>query len=98
METWIVIFLSLTVLFIGLIVFTLYSMAKRQDERQDYIKMKAMSNTFSVVVGFFIIEIGRDIYNILNENVRHEMDPYVTLFVFCLVYFVSLLFYSRKHA
>ena len=95
---FIVIFLSLIAISIGIIVFTLYSIAKRQDERQDYIKTKAMANTFGVIIGFLIFEIGLDIYSIITENESNGMNPYLTLFTFCMVYLMSLLFYSRKHA
>ena len=95
---FIVIFLSLIAISIGIIVFTLYSIAKRQDERQDYIKTKAMANTFGVVIGFLIFEIGLDIYSTMTENESNGMNPYLTLFTFCMVYLMSLLFYSRKHA
>ena len=100
-ETWFVIFLSISLIFIGFIISTLYSMAKRQDERQDYIKTKAMANTFGIVLGMLILEIIEDIYRIITENesyFRDPVDPYVRLLVICIIYFVSLLFYSRKHA
>ena len=96
---FIVIFLSLIAISIGIIVFTLYSIAKRQDERQDYIKTKAMAYTFSVVLGMLVLEIGEDIYSIITKNESSDpTDPYIRLFVICLMYFGTLLFYSRKHA
>ena len=95
---FIVIFLSLIAISIGIIVFTLYSIAKRQDERQDYIKTKAMANTFGVVIGFLIFEIGLDIYSTMTENESNGMNSYLTLFTFCMVYLISLILYSRKHA
>ena len=99
METWFVIFLIVSFIFIGLIVLTFYSMAKRKDERQDYIKTKAMAYTFSVVLGMLIFEIVKDIYSIITKNESSDpSDPYIRLFVICLMYFGTLLFYSRKHA
>lgn len=101
LESWFVIFLSISLIFIGLIVSTLYSMAKRKDERQDYIKTKAMANTFAIVLGMLILEIVEDIYRIITENesyFRDPVDPYVRLLVICIIYFVSLIFYSRKYA
>ena len=99
METWFVIFLIVNFIFIGLIVLTFYSMAKRKDERQDYIKTKAMAYTFSVVLGMLIFEIVKDIYSIITKNEPSDpTDPYVRLFVICLMYFGTLLFYSKKHA
>ena len=68
MDIFVVIFLSLIVVSIGIIIFTLFSIAKRQDERQDYIKSKAMSYTFSVVIGLLIIEIGLDIFQSITEK------------------------------
>ena len=98
METWFVIFLIVSLIFIGLIVLTFYSMAKRKDERQDYIKTKAMAYTFSVVLGMLVLEIGKDIYSIIKNVPSDPTDPYIRLFVICLMYFGTLLFYSRKHA
>ena len=98
-ETWFVIFLSVSFIFIGLIVLTFYSMAKRKDERQNYIKTKAMAYTFSIVLGMLVLEIVEDIYSILTKSEHSDpIDPYVRLFVICLMYFGTLLFYSRKHA
>ena len=98
MDIFIVFFLSVIVLSVGIIAFTLYSIGKRQDERQDYIKTKAMANTFGVVIGFLIFEIGLDIYSTMTENESNGMNPYLTLFTFCMVYLISLILYSRKHA
>lgn len=98
MDIFIVIFLSLIVVSIGIIIFTLFSIAKRQDERQDYIKSKAMSYTFSVVIGLLIIEIGLDIFQSITETSNNGMNPYVFLLAICIVYLMSLLFFSRKYA
>ena len=98
MDIFVVIFLSLIVVSIGIIIFTLFSIAKRQDERQDYIKSKAMSYTFSVVIGLLIIEIGLDIFRSITETSNNGMSPYVFLFTICIVYLMSLLFFSRKYA
>ena len=99
MATWFVIFLIVSFIFSGLIVLTFYSMAKRKDERQDYIKTKAMAYTFSVVLGMLVLEIGEDIYSIITKHEPSDpTDPYIRLFVICLMYFGTLLFYSRKHA
>ena len=98
MDIFVVIFLSLIVVSIGIIIFTLFSIAKRQDERQDYIKSKAMSYTFSVVIGLLIIEIGLDIFQSITETSNNGMSPYVFLFTICIVYLMSLLFFSRKYA
>lgn len=99
MDIFVVIFLSLIVLSIGIIIFTLYSMTKRQDERQDFIKSKAMTYTFSVVIGLLVIEIGVDVYGSFTEHESNlGINPYIFLFTICIVYLVSLLFYSRKHA
>ncbi|MFJ7953635.1 hypothetical protein ACIQZG_19205 [Lysinibacillus sp. NPDC096418] len=99
MNIVVVIFLSLIAVSIGIIIFTLYSIAKRQDERQDYIKSKAMSYTFSVIIGLLVIEVGVDIYRSSTEqSINLGMSSYVLLFTICIVYLASLLFFSRKYA
>ncbi|MEK4229239.1 hypothetical protein [Solibacillus sp. FSL H8-0538] len=99
MDLYSVIFLSLIAVSIGIIIYTLYSIAKRQDERQNFIKSKAMSYTFGVVIGLLIIEIGLDIYHITTQqSINASVDPYVLLFTACIIYLASLLYYSRKYA
>ncbi|MFE3573788.1 hypothetical protein [Lysinibacillus sp. NPDC059133] len=99
MNIFIIIFLCLIVVSMSIIISTLYSIAKRQDERQDYIKSKAMTYTFSVVIGFLVIEIILDIYrSMTGQAINLGMSPYIFLFTICIVYLVSLLFFSRKYA
>ena len=96
---WILIgFLSLLAIAVTLIVITLISLPKLGDERKNLIKMKAQSYAFTVVIGYVLIEFGRNIYRTTWGNGSYEgMNPFVFLVVISVIYLISLLFTKKKY-
>lgn len=89
-----VIFLGLVlVVFSGLDIFMLVSLLKPGDERNQIIVWKASSFTLLAIVGSNILDV-------IENFVRAQpmtLNPFIQLEVAAIVYFVSLMFYRRKH-
>lgn len=87
-------FIVLLLLITTLIVY----LFKKGDERKQFIKMKAASATFLVVILYLILEIFSVIYHMTITHKKYEMmNPLVTLITFCILYFVALFFFKRKY-
>lgn len=88
------IFLGLVlVVFSGLDIFMLVSLLKPGDERNQIIVWKASSFTLLAIVGSNILDV-------IENFVRAQpmtLNPFIQLEVAAIVYFVSLMFYRRKH-
>ena len=76
----------------------LLSLAKQGDERKNFIQSKAMSQSFIIVVGVLIIEIGDALYTGFIKGEKMEgVNPFTLLFVISIVFFVSLLINKKKY-
>lgn len=76
----------------------LISLAKQGDERKNFIKSKAMSQSFIIVVGVLIIKIGESLYTGFVKGEKIEgMNPFTFLFIISIVFFVSLLINKKKY-
>ena len=81
-----------------LIVTTLVSLPKLGDERTNYIKMKAQSYTFTVVIGVVLLEIIESIYLTAWTDSSYEgINPVIFLVVISVIYLISLLFSKKKY-
>lgn len=89
-----VIFLGLVlIVFSGLDIFMLVSLLKPGDERNQIIVWKASSFTLLAMVGSSILDV---IENFVRAQPMTQ-NPFIQLEVAAIVYFVSLMFYRRKH-
>ena len=83
---------------IFLIIITLGSLPKLGDERTIYIKMKAQSYTFTVVIGVLLLEIVESIYlTIWTDRSYEGINPFIFLPVISIVYLISLQLSKRKY-
>jgi Ni,Fe-hydrogenase I cytochrome b subunit len=91
---WIVVLffgvLLLTVIFIGLV---LYSLAKQGDERRNFIKLKAISNTFAVIIVISLIEI---VVSVVKKE-SAEMNSFSFLVTISIMYLLMLLYYKKRY-
>ena len=96
---WILIsFFGFLAISLILIIITLVSLPKLGDERKKIIKMEAQSYAFTVVIGYTLIEIGRNIYRTFwGDGSYVGINPFVFLVVISVVYLVSLLFSKKKY-
>lgn len=94
----IVIFFSLIALSVVLILFTLSTLPQLGDERKNFIKMKAQSYSFAVVIGMFVYEMGKKVYSVFWGNNNYEgISPFASLISICIIYLLTLLYYKRKY-
>ena len=80
--------------FIVLDIFMLVTLLKPGDERNQIIVWKASSFTLLGVVG-------ANILTVIEKFVTAQpltQNPFVQLEVFAIMYFVSLMYYKRKHS
>jgi len=96
---WIVfLFFAVLAICVLLIVITLASLPKLGDERKNFIKMKAQSYAFTIVIGLVLIEIIESVYVTFWTNGPYEgMNPYIFLVVISAIYLISLLFSKKKY-
>ena len=95
---WIILSLIILAICLILIVTTLVSLPKSGDERTIYIKMKAQSYTFTVIIGVLLLEIIESIYlTVWTDSSYEGINPFTFLPVICVVYLISLLSSKRKY-
>jgi len=95
---WIILSLIILAICLILIVTTLVSLPKLGDERTNYIKMKAQSYVFTVVIGVLLLEIIESIYLTAWTDSSYEgMNPFSFLVTISVIYLISLLFSKKKY-
>ena len=95
---WIILSLIILAICLILIVTTLVSLPKLGDERTNYIKMKAQSYVFTVVIGVLLLEIIKSIYLTAWTDSSYEgMNPFSVLVTISVIYLISLLFSKKKY-
>ena len=95
---WIILSLIILAICLILIVTTLVSLPKLGDERTNYIKMKAQSYTFTVVIGVVLLEIIESIYLTTWTDSSYEgMNPFSFLVAISVIYLISLLLSKKKY-
>jgi len=81
-----------------LIAITLVSLPKLGDERKNFIKLKAQSYTFIIVIGLLLFEITENVYLTLwTDSSYSGMNPFTFLVVISIVYLITLLSSKRKY-
>ncbi len=96
---WMVgLFLIFFAICILLIVTTLVSLPKLGDERTKYIKMKAQSYTFAVVIGVVLLEIIESLYlTTWTDSSYGGINPFSFLVSISVIYLISLQFSKKKY-
>src|SRR5699024_3614336 len=98
MEWTLIAFLVFLISCFILIIITLMSLPKLGDERKEFIKIKAQSYTFTVVIGYALVEIGRSVYkNIWSDSSYPGINPFIFLVAISVIYLISLLFSKKKY-
>ncbi len=88
------IFLGIVLLMFTILdIFMLVSLLKPGDERNQVIVWKAGSFTLFAMVGANILDV---IENFVRAQPMSQ-NPFIQLEVAAIIYFVSLMFYKRKH-
>ena len=70
------------------------SLLRTGDERRQLIVWKASTGTLLIVVLSLVI----DIIESVMRNQAMENNPFVSLSVTAIVYFIELLYYKRKYS
>lgn len=91
-------FLGFLIINAILIILTLISLPKLGDERKNFIKMKAQSYTFTVVIGITLLKIIENTYRtIWGNGVFEGINPLSHLTAISIIYLISLLFFKKKY-
>ncbi|PAF36639.1 hypothetical protein CHH69_10220, partial [Terribacillus saccharophilus] len=71
------------------------------DERKKFIKMKAQSYAFTIVIGTLLLHVVETIYIIVQGNTSYNngngISPLVSLTLAIITYLVTLLIYRKKY-
>lgn len=93
-----VLFFTVFAIFILLIFITLMSLPKLGDERKNFIKIKAQSYAFTVVIALLLIEVIEIVYlTFLTDGSYEGMNPITFLIAISVVYLLALLFSKKKY-
>lgn len=84
-----IVLLALILLDIAMIV----SLVRTGDERRQLMVWKASTFTLAAVMGSLVLHILESIIRVEAM----EMNPFITLSVGAMVYFLSLLYYKRRY-
>ena len=98
MDTAVLLFFAFLAICLLFIIMTLVTLPKLGDERKNFIKMKAQSYTFTVVVGIVLLEILELVYVTAIKDQRYEgMNPFAFLTAISVIYLSSLLISKKKY-
>ena len=97
MDTAVLLFFAFLAICFLIIMMTLVTLPKLGDERKNFIKMKAQSYTFTVVVGIVLLEILESVYLTFKESPYKGMDPFAFLTAISVIYLSSLLISKKKY-
>lgn len=98
MDWLLVVFFVALAISLLLIVLTLATLPKLGDERKSFIRMKAQSYTFTIVIGVVILRIMESVYVSFWTNRSYEgMNPFAFLASISVVYLLALLFSKKKY-
>lgn len=98
MDLIFVLFFTVFAICILLIFITLISLPKLGDERKNFIKMKAQSYAFTVVIALLLIEVIEIVYlTFLTDGSYEGMNPITFLIAISVVYLLALLFSKKKY-
>lgn len=98
MDWLLFVFLGVIVITVVLIFLALGSLVSLGDERKKFIKMRAQSYAFSVVIALLLIEIGQNLYlSFFSSGYSGGINPYIFLVVVSIVYLITLLVYKKKY-
>ncbi|MFJ6412909.1 hypothetical protein CHI12_07450 [Terribacillus saccharophilus] len=89
--------LILLVCGIGIIVATF---SKKDDERKKFIKMKAQSYAFTIVIGTLLLHVVETIYLTVQGNTYYNgngISPLISLTLLLITYLITLLIYRKKY-
>jgi hypothetical protein len=96
---WVKIVYSVILLVCGILVLVVAS-SKKGDERREFIKGKAQSYSFIVVIGVLILEVAQSIYLTFQENTSYNgygISPIMFLTLILFIYLITLLVYRKKY-
>ncbi|WP_353947982.1 hypothetical protein ABNN70_12595 [Sporolactobacillus sp. Y61] len=85
-------FLGCFVISLICIITLLFSLAKQGDERKQYIKSKAIQQTFVITVGILVIDI---ISSLVTDD--HTINPFIFLTVISVVFLIALLLNKKRY-
>lgn len=98
MDWWLAVLVGIFVLAVVFIFIVLATLPPLGDERKTFIKMKAQSFTFSVIIVWLLFEVLQSVYlAIWSDQVAKGLNPFVFLFTISIVYLASLLFVKKKY-
>lgn len=96
---WVKIVYSAILLVCGILIFVAAS-SQKGDERRKFIKSKAQSYAFIVVMGMLILDGVQSIYLTIQGNTSYNgnwISPIMFLTVISIIYLVTLLIYRKKY-
>lgn len=86
-----------SILLIGGILIFFAPLFQKGDERKQFIKSKAQSYAFTVVMGVFILNVAQSIYFTIQGEHGNGGSPLVSMTLISIIYLVTLLVYGRKY-
>ncbi|WP_053219967.1 hypothetical protein [Virgibacillus senegalensis] len=95
---WVKMVYSIILLVCGILILVA-AMSQKGDERRAFIKAKAQSYSFIVVMGMLILEVAQSIYLTYQGNASNGIgiSPIMFLTLILIIYLVTLLIYRKKY-
>jgi hypothetical protein len=96
---WVKIVYSIILLVCGIFILVA-TLSQKGDERRKFIKEKAQSYSFIVVIGVLILEVAQSIYLTFQGNASYNgngISPIMFLTLILIIYLVTLPIYRKKY-
>ncbi|TCN26483.1 hypothetical protein [Mesobacillus foraminis] len=98
MNWGVILFFASLAICVLLIIITLVTLPQLGNERKNFIKMKAQSYAFTVVIGMLLIEMIENVYLTFWTDRSYEgINPFIFLLTISIIYLITLLYTKRKY-
>ncbi len=98
MNWGVILFFASLAICVLLIIITLVTLPQLGNERKNFIKMKAQSYAFTVVIGMLLIEMIENVYLTFWTDRSYEgINPFIFLLTISIIYLITFLYTKRKY-
>lgn len=98
MDWTLIIFFGVLLIAAILVILAIASLPPVGDERKNFIKAKAQSYAFAIVIALLLWEMSKNIYIAFwGDGVYTGINPFTFLLTISITYLLSLLFFKKKY-
>lgn len=97
MNMYLILFFIFLFTLFSSIISMLFLIAKKGDERKEFIIGKASYQTFCIIIGMLLINCFESFYKSFNGIQSNLINPFIYLSVISLVFLINLIIVNKRY-